>query len=397
MAKHSLSARAGKAAGRRTAKAANGRPSKPHRDFPLTPHPAGQWCKKIRGRLHYFGRWTNDPKGQAALELWLEQKDDLLTGRTPRTIRGELTVGELCNHFLTHCDDTVETGEMVARTRKDDERITDMIVKVLGRTTAVVALHPDDFSRLKAGMSKGAGPVTLANRITRARVVFRFARRNLPIDQEVQFGMSFDRPSAKVLRRHRAGNGKRMFESAECRRILKAAHTPEIKAMILLGLNAGLGNTDVARLEKRHLDLVAGWLDFPRPKTGIERQAKLWPETVKEIKVVLGRRSQSREKVFVTKAGNSWDKDEAAVSKEFRDVLNLTGLYQPGRNFYALRHTFRTVAGGGRDQVAVNRVMGHVDSSMAAVYRERIDDERLEVVAQHVHGWLWPTKESARK
>lgn len=28
--------------------------AKPSKDFPLTPHPSGRWCKKVRGVLHYF-------------------------------------------------------------------------------------------------------------------------------------------------------------------------------------------------------------------------------------------------------------------------------------------------------------------------------------------------------
>jgi len=31
------------------------KPSKPHRKFPLTANGNGQWSKKIRGRVHYFG------------------------------------------------------------------------------------------------------------------------------------------------------------------------------------------------------------------------------------------------------------------------------------------------------------------------------------------------------
>lgn len=34
--------------------------------------------------------------------------------------------------------------------------------------------------------------------------------------------------------------------------------------------------------------------------------------------------------------------------------------------------------------------MGHVDSSMAGQYRERISDERLRDVVDVVQKWLWP-------
>ena len=43
-----------------------------------------------------------------------------------------------------------------------------------------------------------------------------------------------------------------------------------------------------------------------------------------------------------------------------------------------LRHVFETIGGESRDQVAVDHIMGHADQSMAAHYRERISDERLQ-------------------
>jgi len=65
-------------------------------EFPLFPQGSRRWAKKIRGKLHYFGKVADDPKGAAALKLWLEQKDDLLAGFTPRGKKDRLTLATLC-------------------------------------------------------------------------------------------------------------------------------------------------------------------------------------------------------------------------------------------------------------------------------------------------------------
>src|SRR5262245_16096590 len=78
---------------------AGGKPTKPYPEFPLTAHPAGYWCKKIRGKLHYFGPWS-DPDG--ALAKYLEQRDDLHAGRKPRERAEGLTVKAAANAFLNH-------------------------------------------------------------------------------------------------------------------------------------------------------------------------------------------------------------------------------------------------------------------------------------------------------
>ena len=58
------------------------KPTKPRPDFPLFPHARGYWAKKVRGQLRYFGKIAGDPKGEIAVNLWLDQKDALLAGQS---------------------------------------------------------------------------------------------------------------------------------------------------------------------------------------------------------------------------------------------------------------------------------------------------------------------------
>src|SRR5262245_27672120 len=90
------------------------KPSKPYPDFPLTPHPSGRWCKKIRGQLHYFGKWA-DVDG--ALDRYLADKDALHAGRMPRPDPDALTVKDVVNAFLNFKDGLVVAGELSPRTR----------------------------------------------------------------------------------------------------------------------------------------------------------------------------------------------------------------------------------------------------------------------------------------
>jgi integrase len=84
----------------------------------------------------------------------------------------------------------------------------------------------------------------------------------------------------------------------------------------------------------------------------------------------------------------------SAVSRAFTELCAECDVARSQRGFYSLRRTFETVAGGSKDQVAVDVCMGHSDESMAAVYRQGIDDQRLVDVGQFVHDWLYPPAKS---
>ncbi len=95
--------------------------------------------------------------------------------------------------------------------------------------------------------------------------------------------------------------------------------------------------------------------------------------------------------VFITKYGKSWSKDSPSnpISAELRKLVKELKIYRKGVGFYALRHTFETIGGDSRDRIAVDHIMGHARDDMSSVYRERIGDDRLWEVTDHVHSWLF--------
>jgi integrase len=435
---------------KRSRSARPGKPAKPRPDFPLFPHATRRWAKKIRGKLHYFGPWE-DPEG--ALNKYLDQKDDLHAGRRPRAHAGEVLVRDVLNHFLTAKKRLLDSGELTARTWGHYHGTCERIAAAFGRTRPVADLRADDFAELRAAVAKSWGPVALGAEIRRVRTVFKHAFDAGLFDAPVRFGPDFRMPNRKVLRQARAANGLRFFEAAVIRALLAAAG-PQLKAMILLGVNCGYGNADCGKLPRSALDLEGGWANFPRPKTGVERRCALWPETVEALKAALARRPEPKDPahaglVFITHRGGRWfkpttdnpvahatrkllmvvrrlvihDGDGRAHTFYLPDadlstprggppkaealqagktvvvrqggatvqgkVVSCEALYRPGLNFYALRHTFETVGGEARDQVAVDAIMGHARHDMASVYREKISDERLKAVTDHVRAWLF--------
>jgi integrase len=372
------------------------KPAKPTPNFPLFAHASGRWAKKIRGRLVYFGKW-HDP--DAALAKYLSEADDLHAGRSPSVDIAEgLTVRNLIGRFLTTKKAAMKAGELAERSFNDYVATCRRIEKSFGKSRLVSDLRPTDFERLRALIGRSWGPTTIANEINRVRVIFSYAFKGGLIDRPMVFGEGFRRPSAKVLRLHRHQQGPKMFEAAEIRRMIGTATQP-LKTMILLAINCGFGNSDIGSLPLAAIDLTAGWVNYPRPKTGVARRCPLWPESIDALREWLGNRPEPKREadaglVFVTRCGFSWNKDiaDSPITKETRkllDELEIAGK----RNFYALRHTFQTIGDEARDFVAVRRIMGHAGGNdIADHYRERISDERLVAVTEHVRGWLFQAK-----
>src|SRR5262249_33459136 len=319
-----------------------------------------------------------------ALTSYLEQKDALHAGRKPRPDTEALTVKGAANAFLNAKQALVDAGELSPRTWAGYKIATDALVKHMGKGRLVSDPDPPDFASLREKMSRKWGPHRLGTTIQYVRSVFKHAFDSGLISAPVRFGPGFKRPTKKTFRLHRAQQGPKLFTAEEIRRLLSAAGT-SLRAMILLGINCGFRNGDCANLPLSAVDLEAGIIDYPRPKTGINRRCVLWPETVQALREALAKRHEPKKEehaglAFITKYGLSWGKDttDNPVTKEMAKLLRkLDSNGRTGLGFYSLRHTFRTVADEARDQPAADFIMGHEVPHMSSAYRDTISDARL--------------------
>jgi integrase len=289
----------------------------------------------------------------------------------------------------------VAIGELSPRTWTAYKEACDEVIACFGKRRLVADLASEDFDALRDQMAKRWGPVRLGNAVQFVRSLFKYAYDSGLIDRPIRFGPLFKKPSKKTLRIHRAKSGAKLFTAEEVRRLIDAAGQP-LRAMILLGVNCGFGNADCGRLTLSALDLERGWIDYPRPKTGIPRRCPLWPETVEAIREAIARRPEPKDPrhaglAFVTRFGGCWAKDnsQSPITHCFTLLLRRSNINE-SRNFYTLRHTFRTVADEAKDQPAADFIMGHEVPHISTYYRERISDERLKAVTDHVHTWLFP-------
>jgi integrase len=137
----------------------------------------------------------------------------------------------------------------------------------------------------------------------------------------------------------------------------------------------------------------------------MDRVSPLWSETIKAIRAIIKDRSEGL--VFLTRCNQSWvreqvevegDEDQIvgakstdAISDMYGKLLKKMGQKRPGLNFYALRHTFRTIADEVGDDRAVRLIMGHDLGHVEQSYIEGspVAMDRLRKVTGRVHRWLY--------
>ena len=420
------------------------RPRLPYDGFPLRPHGNGQWYKSVwnprtkTSEQFYFGPWRDDPKGERAMKDpqigWLARRDAIKAGVDNihvQAVAGEITLGELMSRFLIYKRGKSDTGELSKTTLGGYLSEIEAFVSFFKPGTPAGGLKPEHFGAYMRQLVEKRKLGRHARKRVRAYITafLHYGVKNgwlvMPNTGTDWVAPATD-PESMRQAKARAGlqdYSDRIVTGEEINKLLARAN-PTFKAMILLGINCGLGPADLGRVRWNMLDLERGRLCFPRPKTGVRRLGYLWKKTREALVRIRTLKHNSRAirkdgeaaLVFITRTGRACYREREVhelVSVNETTMMKLTGvavsntvsstfsrmtkeLSIEGLRFYALRHTFRTLGQAARDREALNLAMGHRDISMAAVYdHEQISWARIKRVARVVRQRLWPKPKQA--
>ncbi|MBB6431136.1 tyrosine-type recombinase/integrase [Algisphaera agarilytica] len=387
----------------------------------MTAHKNGQWCKKILGKIHYFGGW-DAPDG--ALDRYLAVAADLHAGRPANTSpsSGSVTVAGIFNEYLADREadvretrrdlDQVTEGGIGAATFNRYRRAGAIVADVLGAQTDADDLKPADFARLRNRLKANYRPETMANYTNAIKTVFRWAYEDAELlTNAPRFGNNFAVKSLKrSLRQSREQGRKRLFTPEQIHKLL-AVGTPLDRACILLAINCGFGATDCGDLEEAHIDRDLMLIDMPRPKTMVPRICPVWQETLDAIDEAQADRPtptnpRDADKLLLSPTGRPLtsagevrrgDRGEIKAVVHYDDVFQrflvlcrMAEIDRPkGWGFRVFRTTFATIGKRSGNSDAVKVIMGHADGEMLEHYVEEEDYTALRAVSDHVYRWLY--------
>lgn len=361
-------------------------------------HPRGYWYKKYQKRFYYFYKCDDDPDGAYSKEKWQHDKLFIDQGQEPPaydplscTGSTTVTVKDVCNHWIGTKETLVKVGDLKQKTYDEYFETAQFLMATVGKTLPAKLCGPLRFDQVRMALAKRYNANGQSKRITQIRSMFDTAYEDHKLEERPNFGRAFKKPKADAFRKLRNDKGDQTFTPEDFRALYAVANV-NLKAMLLLGLQCGLGNEDCASLPRSAIQ--DGWLTWARVKNAVSRRVPLWAETIEAVNAAIEHANTKGESelCFIGARGKSFitpRKNGYRVTGVFDHAKKLSKI-NPARTFYDLRRTFETVAGEIADQVAVDAIMGHTasESNMAARYRQRIGDERLQAVTEHVRKWL---------
>lgn len=313
-----------------------------------------------------------------------------------------ITAMEIAGAYLEHQERRVEAGDIGPREFGDIKLACLMhFLDAVGENTlakdlATASRWPDgsirspldNFARYLDGRMKAHA---FNRNVSKVRSMLKWAHKTAkliaePLNEHESLRKKRKRIARREQRERDASCGVPIFTPDECQRLIAAAAVPAVAgspilAMILLAMNSGWGNSQIADLPLSvvRAGLVNNFIDWIRVKTEEIAQFPLWPITAWAIEQYLPRRPNpidpsDADLCFVTRFGRRWvretikrDEDGTIlgvnpndeIAKRFNELQDQLGIRRPGRGFYAFRHTFSSSANDAMDRDATRRIMGH--------------------------------------
>ena len=167
--------------------------------FPLTLHRTGQYCKKIKGKVHYFGR-----DEQQALQKYLDQATYLhgCQDSTPTAAKGNMTLKKLCELYLQYQHSKVMAGDLTPKHYNDQISSLGKSMSFVGQGRKVESISTLDLQNYKRKLQKSYCSAHRLNlHISIMKAMFHWARKNditetTPILMLSQEARSFIRKSS---------------------------------------------------------------------------------------------------------------------------------------------------------------------------------------------------------
>ncbi len=201
--------------------------------FPLTLHPTGQYCKRIKGKLYYFG-----VDRRKALERYLEQATYLHTGKgsKPKSTTDSLSIKTLCNLYLEHQESGVAIGEIEFHHFNDQISILRNFVKFISPNRLVSEIPTVELQNYRTKLIKmGKAAYTINNVIATIKAMYNWAMDNEVIDNI---------PNLKAIKKVVIPKPEKpTFTVVQIQKLLENT-SAQMRAMILLGLNCGFGRVN---------------------------------------------------------------------------------------------------------------------------------------------------------
>lgn len=354
----------------------------------------GRWRKQINGQVYYFGfaDSPNDTKAyRAAEDEYFQFRKKIEAASSVQIPLAKATVTDVSEKFLQDLQDRYERGEVSASYLEKSRCCLDdfcLFVQTQRRFSSIGELDLTDYRNhiltlpVSDKIRKKISPQTAKGRLATVRTLYRWAWRmhvveNMPRNLEGYANVELPDPKAEI------------FTLDELKTLWQKA-TPRVRCWMLLALNCGFYQGDIAELTASEVDWAEGRITRKRSKTGVLGSFKLWQTTLDHMLEQREPEAKDDERLFLTrprfdgeaivplvteKIVDGTVRRTDAVKTGFWKLLRKIGI-NSGRSFSSLRNTGASMI-DEIDPLVTELYLSHATVGMKKHYVKR-DWSRLD-------------------